>query len=765
MSSTNAQRAPETGQIAEGLSLLHEDRDVIEIRAFNTKGYATNRYFTNTDDAAEHAAKEERQGRNVYQTLNALPADLAYREGDGTKDKEVKRRRWLMVDADPIRPAGISATNAEREQARAIAREIVAYSRDRRWPEPHVFDSGNGLHLMFPIDLANDAEAQGLVKGALEGLMLRFGTEGVKVDTSVHNASRVTRVYGTMNRKGKDADPRPHRRSGLLSRGQGHAGGVVDPEQLRGLAPGNLAKPPKSPPPGLNGSGRRKPLDVGAWLEEHGVAVKKSGPYDGGHKWILEECPEQGHTDNSAYIIQFAGGGISAGCSHDSCKGGRGDNAWHEWREHYEPGWYDRADITVGGKSPSGRTESPEPVAWPELDGAAHQGLPGDVVRTFEPHTEADAVAVLANLLCAFGNVIGRGAFARVGSTEHHPKLFAGLVGETAKGRKGESWGPVRRLMEDVDPGWASGRIMGGLSSGEGLIYHVRDEVRGERKGEEVVLDPGEPDKRLLAMEGELASLLKVMTREGNTLSPTIRQAWDGDRLRTMTKNSPTRATGAHISIIGHVTKAELLRHLSDTEAANGFANRFLWLMVRRSKELPFGGDVPHEDLKALGQRLDSAVRFARKPRPVRWGVSARGPWAEVYGPLSEGKAGLFGAVVGRAEAQTLRLAALYAAMNESETIEYEHLSAALALWSYAEESARYIFGDATGDPVADDITEALRAAGDEGLSRTEIRDLFGRHKSADRINQALGLLLKLGRAAKEQQQTGGRPTERWYAA
>jgi hypothetical protein len=423
-------------------------------------------------------------------------------------------------------------------------------------------------------------------------------------------------------------------------------------------------------------------------------------------------------------------------------------------------GW--RVGFTVGGRKPV----RPNRVACrgPNWTQAALHGLPGEVVRAFEPHTEADPAAILANLLCAFGNVIGRGAFARVGTTEHHLKLFIGLIGETAKGRKGESWGPVKTLAEAVDPGWSAGRVMGGLSSGEGLIYAVRDEVRGERKGEEVVLDPGEPDKRLLALEGELAGLLKVMAREGNTLSATIRQAWDGDRLRTMTKNSPTRATGAHVSIIGHITRAELLRHLSDTEAANGFANRFLWIVVRRSKELPFGGDVPHENLKNLNRRLDAAVRFGSKPRPVRWGDSARGPWAEVYGPLSEGKPGLFGAVVGRAEAQTLRLATLYAIMDESYTIEYEHLAAALALWGYAEESARYIFGDATGDPVADDIAEALRAAGGDGLSRTEIRDLFGRHKSADRINQALGLLLKLGRVRKEDVSTGGRPTEKWYA-
>jgi hypothetical protein len=421
-------------------------------------------------------------------------------------------------------------------------------------------------------------------------------------------------------------------------------------------------------------------------------------------------------------------------------------------------GW--RIGFTIGGKKPG--AAEPQRLSWPELDPAALYGLAGDVVRAIEPHCEADPVAILANTLTAFGSVAGRGAFAQVGGDEHHLKLFIGLVGETAKGRKGTSWGPVRGLLEDVDPGWAGERVVGGLSSGEGLIYAVRDEVRGIRKDEEVILDRGEPDKRLLVLEGELAGVLKVMGREGNTLSPVIRQAWDGDRLRTMTKNSPTKSTGAHISIIGHVTKAELLRHLGETEAANGFANRFLWLMVRRSKELPFGGEWKTPG--ALVRRLDAAVRFARTPRVVKWGESARDQWAEVYGPLSEGRPGLFGAVTGRAEAQTLRLATLYAAMDQSASIERKHLEAALALWDYAEESARYIFGDATGDPVADAILQALRNAGDRGLTRTEIRDLFKRHQGAERINAALGELLRLGRVGRETEQTGGRPTERWVA-
>ena len=137
--------------------------------------------------------------------------------------------------------------------------------------------------------------------------------------------------------------------------------------------------------------------------------------------------------------------------------------------------------------------------------------------------------------------------------------------------------------------------------------------------------------------------------------------------------------------------------------------------------------------------------------------------WVEVYGDLSEGKPGLFGAVTSRAEAQVVRLAALYATLDLSRYIEVEHLAAALALWDYAEASARYIFGDATGDPVADQITDALKAAGAGGMSRTEIRDLFKRNKSVASITQALLLLENSRKAHKVIEQTGGRPVERWF--
>ena len=401
---------------------------------------------------------------------------------------------------------------------------------------------------------------------------------------------------------------------------------------------------------------------------------------------------------------------------------------------------------------------------WPTLAEEARYGLAGDVLEAIEPHTEADPIAVLINIVIAFGNAAGRSAHVKVGADRHGLNLNAVLVGQSAKGRKGMSWGYVRDLMHAADPFWVEDRVMGGLSSGEGLIHAVRDRVTSENKnGELIVVDEGVSDKRLLAIESEFAGPLKVMTREGNILSIIIRQGWDGGKLQTLTRNSPLKATDPHISIIGHGTKHEVLRYLSETDASSGFANRYLWILVERSQKLPYGGDWSKVNTAALVKRLSEALAFARSSGELTWGESARATWESVYEELSEGETGLFGAATSRAEAQVLRLSAIYAVMDGSRTVEADHLLAGLALWEYAEQSARRIFGDTTGDPVADRIMEVLNNK-PEGLTRNEIRNLFSRHRSSTRIGQALNHLQESGRVRSETQGTGGRPVEKWFA-
>jgi hypothetical protein len=291
----------------------------------------------------------------------------------------------------------------------------------------------------------------------------------------------------------------------------------------------------------------------------------------------------------------------------------------------------------------------------------------------------------------------------------------------------------------------------------------VRD--KGHRVREEVETDPGVEDKRLLVVEGEFASVLRVAGREGNTLTAVIRQAWDRGDLQSLTKNSPAKATGAHISIIGHITRDELRRFLDTTEAGNGFGNRILWVCVRRSKCLPEGGRIQDVDFSDLHKRLGQAVVFARQCRILARDAEAKRIWAEVYPELSEGKPGMLGSVTSRAEAQVMRLAMIYAMLDRSPLIRPEHLKAALAVWDYCDQSAAYIFGDALGDPIADELLRALRAAGTNGMTRTEIRDLFKRHQGADRINNVLVKLLEYGSVRREQVTTSGRPAERWFAS
>jgi len=279
-----------------------------------------------------------------------------------------------------------------------------------------------------------------------------------------------------------------------------------------------------------------------------------------------------------------------------------------------------------------------------------------------------------------------------------------------------------------------------------------------DRHQELVVVDEGVTDKRLLVVETEFASTLRVLQRDGNSLSPVTRLAWDSGDLSTLTRNNPLRATGAHIGIIGHVTSSEFIRYLDRTELASGFVNRFLIIAARRARLLPDGERVPPELLESIVEQLRDVVAWAATPRILRRDDAAGAIWREVYEDLSSGGPGLLGAATNRAEAQVLRLSVLYAILDRSEAILAEHLLAALAVWHHAEQSAAWVFGDAVGDEVADAIMEATRAKGE--LDRTDIRDLFARHVNRARIEQALVFLVNAGRLEYSSESTGGRPRE-----
>ncbi len=421
-----------------------------------------------------------------------------------------------------------------------------------------------------------------------------------------------------------------------------------------------------------------------------------------------------------------------------------------------------------------GKTAEPKPNGedrdpWPEIDPAAFHGLPGRITAAIAPNTEADPVAVLAHVLAFFGNASGRSAHYLVEGVWHTTNLFMVLAGVTARSRKGTAAARAGEAYAIADPEWHSGRVISGMSTGEGLIWAVRDPIEQEildkktKKTERIVTDHGVTDKRLCVLESEFGRVLQVIQRQGNTLSAVLRQAWETGRLMTLTRTSAASATGALITVIAHITQDELLRHLDSTEIANGLVNRFIFLAVRRSGRLPHGGGPV--DVRGLGAELALSLEYAASARRITMDDAAHDLWEAVYDELTDDVPGLLGAITARAAPQVIRLALIYALADRRSQIEEPHLSSALALWRYSEASVRRIFGDALGDPIADTILAALRHRKPDGMSRTEIRALFSGNVESSRISTALDKLMTTGKATQHII-TGqpGRPTEMWVA-
>jgi hypothetical protein len=396
----------------------------------------------------------------------------------------------------------------------------------------------------------------------------------------------------------------------------------------------------------------------------------------------------------------------------------------------------------------------PAPVGWPAPPApAAYTGLAGEIVAVIAPHTEADPVALLAQLLVAFGAAAGRGAWFAVEATRHHPHEFLILVGDSARARKGSSWDRVHALIATADPGLAA-RTTTGLSSGEGLIWHVRDPTDQ---------DAGAKDRRLLDIEPEFASVLKQSNRDQSTLSPVLRSAWDGRPLALLTRTAPAQATDAHISVIGHITAAELRHQTRAVELANGFLNRFLIFCCRRVRLLPDGGEPDPLAGTDHGRRLARHLKTARDAGQVRLTDPARELWHHAYARFAapEPAPEAITAITARAEAHAIRLALLHALINGRHRIDVEHLQAALALIDYARRSATYAFSAAVGQPLADTILAAL-AHTPKGLTRSQIRDLFHRNQIAGNIDSALSALHSDGKITATRVLTGGRPANLW---
>ncbi|MGF1633502.1 MAG: hypothetical protein ACFCVE_06590 [Phycisphaerae bacterium] len=331
---------------------------------------------------------------------------------------------------------------------------------------------------------------------------------------------------------------------------------------------------------------------------------------------------------------------------------------------------------------------TPKPPSFPTLDPAALHGPLGEAAAGVCEHSEAGVAAVLARLVTIAGSMSGRGPHFAVGGAEHNPRVFTLVCGATSSGRKGQSWADACRIMKAVDADFMSGRVAGGLSSGQGLIHAIRDSA-GD--------DDGEPDKRLVVYESEFAAVLQNAGREANTLSSIIRQAWDGGTLRQLTRN-PYVATDPHVCVTGDITPRELRELLNRRDRANGFANRFAFIASRRDRVLPFGGSLKQADVERLAAPIRRGLETARTIGRMSFDRDAATTWQRAYLKLTDDEADDVAGLTSRAAPNVLRLSMIYALAEGSDRIRRPHVDAGLALWAYAEASCRWAFHGTT-DP------------------------------------------------------------------
>ncbi len=401
---------------------------------------------------------------------------------------------------------------------------------------------------------------------------------------------------------------------------------------------------------------------------------------------------------------------------------------------------------------------------WPTLSPKALYGISGCVVELATRSSEADPAAVLFTFLARTGAEIGTQVQLNIGDTIHTPRLFIVIVGNSSKSRKGTSADSVQKILDEIsclDASYTIARTTPGpLSSGEGIVYNVRDASTSTNYKGDYVHDPGVIDKRLFVLEEEFGASLSCTKREGNTLSTILRTLYDTGNCEPLTKGNRIKTTGAGIGIVAHITNSELQKKLDATEALNGFGNRFLWVCARRSKMVSRPVPMPQQDVDALANEILTIVRGINSSDSfisLSLSDEAWRLWDKIYPDLSQEYTGKAGAIINRSETQVLHLAMIYAVLDGSSIINEFHLEAALAAWDYCKQSAIYIFGDHESDPIADKIINGLK---NSPKSSTDIHKLLSNNVKADRINDVLHDLVIRGKVvpSEDRNEHGGRP-------
>lgn len=326
------------------LQLLHDKSDIVEVRSISPKPVISGYFTANSPALVTELARYP--DRTFYQTMNPIESAcyartqherLVVNPKETTSDNDVNGYRWILVDADPIRPSGVSASKEEKEAAVDVASQIKKRLHSIGFHDPIVADSGNGYHLLYMIHASIDEKQ--VISDFLAVLDMWFTTERVKIDTAVFNPARITKLYGTTARKGASTPERPHRNSAVL---------VIPPkleetsmELVRHVA--NEFSRSKTLVESQTCSGG-KGFDLSQFLSAHHIGIEKAINISSGTKYQLEECPfDSNHKHGDAAVFAYSNGSFGFHCFHNSCSGYH----WHEFREKLDPQAYANSSFTI----------------------------------------------------------------------------------------------------------------------------------------------------------------------------------------------------------------------------------------------------------------------------------------------------------------------------------------------------------------------------------------------------------------------------------
>lgn len=371
--------------IRKTFEALQKQDEPIEVRIVSGKATFSG-YFKDIDNLIEKLKPFDKVSTaNIYFVLNKIN-DACYdrqqcemfiqNAKQTTSDGDIVHRDWLLIDIDPVRSAGVSSSEKEKANAKNVANAVYSYLKSKGFAKPISCDSGNGWHLLYKIRMANDESARDTIKKFLQTLDMMFSDETAQIDTSVFNASRITKLYGTIARKGNNSKARPHRESSIIR---------IPDEVLvnrKALLQKVIDELPQPETPTYKNNYNKEPFDIDNFIARHSIRVSKIVNYGLGRKFILEECVfDSNHKAPDACIFAMNNGAIGYKCFHNSCQ----RYTWKDVRIKFEPDAYDKKEREYSKQ----RTTKPTGTTIAELIGKAK---PTDETKVFVQMSEIEAV-------------------------------------------------------------------------------------------------------------------------------------------------------------------------------------------------------------------------------------------------------------------------------------------------------------------------------------------------------------------------------------